>query len=268
VCVKCEIVNVGTVTILSEDDYDRIISSIYFGSINRRNLDLVTYLKTAGKLSDGVFKGYGISLSDSITIRKDYEMIKALTDNVYIFSAAKTYQQTKEVVKELTFEGNIVPFSEFKKKAREILSTYNERYLKAEYQAAVSQSKTASQWQQIEQLKGSGLGLLKYQTINDGQVRPEHAALDNIVRPVDDPFWGTFMPPNGWNCRCDVVQLEDKSERLTNISKLKVTEEMVPAEFRFNAGKEKIVFSPEHPYFTIEPRDKGFARNNFNLPMP
>ena len=39
-------------------------------------------------------------------------------------------------------------------------------------------------------------------------------------------------------------------------------------EFRINAGKERIVFSKEHPYFDIAPKDKNFAKTNFGMPMP
>ena len=50
------------------------------------------------------------------------------------------------------------------------------------------------------------LPMLTYQTVGDGRVRPEHAMLDEISRPVGDKFWNTYFPPNGWNCRCTVLQ--------------------------------------------------------------
>lgn len=42
----------------------------------------------------------------------------------------------------------------------------------------------------------------EYITIGDGRVRPAHAALNGTVRRYDDPFWNTWYPPNGFNCRC------------------------------------------------------------------
>lgn len=47
----------------------------------------------------------------------------------------------------------------------------------------------------------------RYQAVNDGRTRPAHRALDGKVFPADHPFWDTWYPPNGYNCRCTVVSL-------------------------------------------------------------
>lgn len=48
---------------------------------------------------------------------------------------------------------------------------------------------------------------LMYSAILDDRTRETHRAMHGIIRPVDDKFWNTNMPPNGYNCRCTVVQL-------------------------------------------------------------
>ena len=48
---------------------------------------------------------------------------------------------------------------------------------------------------------------IMYDAINDSRVRPAHLALDNIIRRVDDPFWKTHSPPNGYRCRCSIRSL-------------------------------------------------------------
>lgn len=40
----------------------------------------------------------------------------------------------------------------------------------------------------------------EYVTVGDDRVRPEHAALDGLRLPIDDPRWQEITPPNGWNC--------------------------------------------------------------------
>ena len=45
---------------------------------------------------------------------------------------------------------------------------------------------------------------LKYIAILDNKTRPSHRALHGTILPKDDPFWETYYPPNGWNCRCRV----------------------------------------------------------------
>lgn len=47
----------------------------------------------------------------------------------------------------------------------------------------------------------------EYVTVGDDRVRPSHAVLDGLRRPKDDPIWDRIMPPNGYNCRCSVIEI-------------------------------------------------------------
>jgi SPP1 gp7 family putative phage head morphogenesis protein len=58
-----------------------------------------------------------------------------------------------------------------------------------------------------EDLGAADVWGFRYVTMRDDRVRPEHAALNGTTLPQGHPFWTTHWPPNGWNCRCQVVTL-------------------------------------------------------------
>jgi SPP1 gp7 family putative phage head morphogenesis protein len=47
----------------------------------------------------------------------------------------------------------------------------------------------------------------EYITVGDDRVRPTHVAMNGTRLPKDHLFWDTHMPPNGWQCRCTVVEI-------------------------------------------------------------
>ena len=61
-------------------------------------------------------------------------------------------------------------------------------------------------WERIQALK-EDLPYLRYVATLDSRTRPDHARWHGTVLPVDDPWWSTHYPPNGWRCRCAVQQL-------------------------------------------------------------
>jgi SPP1 gp7 family putative phage head morphogenesis protein len=61
----------------------------------------------------------------------------------------------------------------------------------------------AGRWQQIQANKAAR-PYLQYRTAGDARVRPQHRAWNGLIYPVDDAFWSTHYPPNGWGCRCTV----------------------------------------------------------------
>jgi SPP1 gp7 family putative phage head morphogenesis protein len=53
----------------------------------------------------------------------------------------------------------------------------------------------------------SALWGYKYVTAGDDRVRSSHIAMDGVTLPKDDPFWLKNKPPNGWNCRCQIIPI-------------------------------------------------------------
>ena len=67
-------------------------------------------------------------------------------------------------------------------------------------------ARAAGQWDRIARTKDL-LPYLVYELGPSETHRPEHAAWADLCLPVDDPWWRTHAPPNGWGCRCRVRQV-------------------------------------------------------------
>jgi SPP1 gp7 family putative phage head morphogenesis protein len=50
----------------------------------------------------------------------------------------------------------------------------------------------------------------RYVAVLDGSTRPEHAAMHGKIFKNDHPFWDTWYPPNGFNCRCTVQTVSER----------------------------------------------------------
>lgn len=201
---------------------------------------------------DETFRILGGAVSSSINEEMPAELTGLLENNAFIFSGLKTYHSLNEVGLSLIGDdGGIKPFEKFHEDVAKIDAKYNRNYLYAEYNHAVTSSQMAAKWHDFQQ-DGDRYNL-QYRTANDERVREEHQRLHNITLPVSDPFWEQFMPPNGWNCRCVVVQVrkgrypESDSQQAVGIGE-QITEEPKKRIFRFNPGKELKVFPDKHPY--------------------
>lgn len=266
-CGICEIQNKESdlIGLFTEGDIDKFLRKIYNQQVTKRSLDIEYYYKVADFIMKGVYNGFG---KDSLSVvwgTPDFDMLKSLKENVYIFSAAKNYQQTREIGAMLHTDNGIKPFNEFKKEASKVFNTYNENYLKAEYNSAIAQARSASNWMEIEK-DVETYGQLQYETAGDGRVRPEHAALDGMIRPVNDKFWDTNYPPNSWNCRCVALQVNGLNNTDLRGRQKEINDAVHPL-FKFNSGKEKIIFSKTHPYFSVPKEDKDYAKTNFGMPL-
>ncbi|PAL25484.1 phage minor head protein [Sphingopyxis sp. GW247-27LB] len=73
--------------------------------------------------------------------------------------------------------------------------------LKTIFDVNMRTSYAAGRWERIERSKRA-FPFLEYVTADDERVRPQHHAWHGTVLPVDDAWWDTHYPPNGWRCRC------------------------------------------------------------------
>lgn len=181
-------------------------------------------------------------------------MRNRLKESDYIFSGIKTFHELNEAFPSLLDEnGNRKSFNQFLNDVQGIDSTYNKAYLSAEYNHAQAAAEMAAKWEEFEE-DGDEYNL-QYRTAGDDKVRPEHAALHGVTLPMSDPFWDEYYPPNGWNCRCTVVQvLKDKYPATDRGEALRRGQEALAKDtkgiFHFNPGKQAKTF-PDYNAYTL-----------------
>lgn len=190
-------------------------------------------------------------------------MSKSLKEDVFLFSGLKTHAQLFEASKLLLTEDNKVKsFSQFSKDVQSIKENYNQNYLEAEYQFAVSSAQSAGNWASI-----SNDYDLQYRTAGDDRVRDSHDKLRDVTLPADDAFWIYYYPPNGWRCRCIAIQVRKGKYQVSDsknaFAEGKAATSQIGKDgknkleiFRFNPGMQKVVFPPTHPYTKVAGAEK------------
>ncbi|MGP1464186.1 MAG: phage minor head protein [Prevotella koreensis] len=187
----------------------------------------------------------------------------------YIFSGIKTFHELNEAFPSLLNpDGSRKPFEQFLNDVQNIDSTYNRNYLRAEYNFVQASAQMAAKWEVF--IKDGERYNLQYRTAGDKKVRPTHAALDRVTLPITDTFWEEFYPPNGWNCRCNVVQvLKDKYPVTPHDEAMKRGEEALSKDtkgiFRFNPGIEQKTVPDYNPYTIRRCRDCDLAQGKTKL---
>ena len=196
-------------------------------------------------------------------------MRQRLTRSNYIFSGLKTFHELNEAFPSLLDEnGNKKTFERFLNDVRKIDETYNANYLRAEYNFVQASAEMAAKWEGF--MEDGDRYYLQYRTQHDDKVRPEHASLDRVTLPASDTFWESYYPPNGWNCRCNVVQvLKRKYEPTPHDEAMALGEDALQTDkkgiFRFNSGKEQKTVPDYNPYTIKRCRDCDIARGKLNL---
>jgi len=191
-------------------------------------------------------------------------MRQRLQRSNYIFSGMKTFHELNEAFPSLIDEnGNRKPFEQFLNDVQRIDRTYNQNYLRAEYNFCQASADMAAKWEGFMQ-DGDRYNL-QYRTQRDKKVRPEHAALDRVTLPMSDPFWQEYYPPNGWNCRCTVVQVRKSKYPVTpHDEAMALGEEATGKDtkgiFHFNPGIEQKTIPDYNPYTIKRCRDCDIAK--------
>lgn len=127
------------------------------------------------------------------------------------------------------------------------------RRLRTIYHTNLHTAYAAGQWERIQRNKKL-FPYLKYIPSDAAEPREAHKPFYNIVLPVDDPFWSTHFPPNGWGCKCNVRALTREQAEKTGISKSPVLKDVE----HINTRTGEVEYYPEgvNPSFAHNPGDR------------
>ena len=187
--------------------------------------------------------------------------------NLYKFSGAKNYvllQQINEILRSDKGKN----WQTFLQEVQKLNPKYNKNYLQAEWQTAKQAGYHAANWQEYVKRKDLYPNL-KYCTQKDERVREEHRPLEGFIAPIESDFWKDFYPPNGWRCRCYVVQT---AEPASTGDMPQLSDKDFPKEFRGNVGISGQVFKEDstnqgtpHPYFALALDANSDTKKAFEL---
>lgn len=123
-------------------------------------------------------------------------------------------------------------------------TTFNPSRLRTIYRTNLQTSYMAGRWNgQRQAIDRRPYG--EYRAVLDPSTRPDHRAADGTVLPLDDPFFDTHYPPNGWGCRCRVVSLSERQVQRRNLTVQsgEEVENFASEGWRYHPGKA--AFEPD-----------------------
>ncbi len=154
----------------------------------------------------GFHAGYDWRETDAATHLRSFTVAKAMRLDIL--------QDIRASVDKAIAGG--ITFGDFQKELEPLLRSKgwwggklgSTRRLRIIFDTNIRMSYAKGRWEMIER-EAARAPWLMYDAVNDSRTRPAHLAWDRTVLRHDDPFWRTHYPPNGWRCRCRVIQLSD-----------------------------------------------------------
>lgn len=144
----------------------------------------------------------GIGQVDTSFAADGHKMENMMRISVHRFGFDKT---VAEVFQLNEIFNSSQDFSEFRERALKLFPNYKLHWLNTEFQQAFAASQMGTRWQEMQQNIAIA-PYWRYQAVLDELVRESHKALHSKVFRKDDAESARFLPPIGYNCRCDVTE--------------------------------------------------------------
>ena len=229
------------------------LNEVHSGNVSTKVISADLHDAYFNRLLHHAEAGWGERFNDQS--RTDQGNFLPLRENARAFAAAKQRRLLEELEALRTKYPNR---DDWEKAARSAIhARHHGAWMTAEQQTALAAAQNAESWH--EQLRRADLyPNLKYITANDERVRETHRTLDEVIRPINDPFWAEYYPPNGWRCRCKTVQTDEEPTAPRNYNFAP------PKGFDHNPGVTGNLFADSHPYFDLTPAETSALQKEAN----
>ena len=205
-------------------------------------------------LVKGLKSGYGVTVGYNTP---DTLAMQLMEYNLFEFSASKTEARLAAMTDLLIDKekNEIRVFDDFEKLALKKTADFNSNYLRTEYNLSVQVGQTSAQYSRAMESKDT-FPWVQYQTIGDSRVRKAHEKLDGKYFNLNDKQAMSLWPPNGYNCRCEMVRSnrsnppEDKRMTGDVAQTIMIVQDdkWATGQFNINRGDLKQVFTKKQFY--------------------
>ena len=218
-------------------------------------------------LVDGLKQGYGVTTGWNTPDTLAYQMMEF---NLFEFAESKTEARLAAMTDLLIDKEKlqIRSFEDFKKLALKETSEFNEEWLLAEYNLSISVGQNAAAYNRFMS-EIDDFPFVQYQTVGDSRVRSQHQKLEGLVFNLSDKKAMKLFPPNGYGCRCEMIQLPSKPDHVTSGNE--AVEKMMrsdgkwkDSQFAINRGDLRKVFTTEQFYADIKGMSKKINDMSFD----
>ena len=172
---------------------------------------------------------------------------EALKNDADVFAAFRTHRMQNDIASQLLDEdGRLKEFRQFREDAESVIGTYNNHWLRTEYDTAVLRARYAADWKRFSR-NADILPNLKWMPTTSADPDVFHMEYWRIglTLPKTHPFWKNHHPHDRWGCKCD---LEETDDPVTGI--IPEVDYKPSPGLENNPGLEPELFSHTHPYYT------------------
>ncbi len=206
-------------------------------------IGIIVYKKNKGKINITSNKFNFLSEVKEFKVDYDSHTKYFLKNKIGYFSFAKNKEEANFISKLVAPNGELNRLTEFRNIVLSKIPDYDIDILEKEFHSFYGMAQCYQSWKDAQQDKEL-FPYLKYDAVTDGETCPTCKKLNNIIRPIDDPFWDVYFPPNCESCRCMVQKLDKYDKvRQTDLSKKQL---ILPIDkYALNVGKHELKLSFE-----------------------